>query len=127
MKKPRHEHPSACPICLAEKPLTFHHFICKSVHRNKWFRARYSREELQRGIFLCRACHSTIHRLIPDRKEMSRHYNTPARLLEHPEFARFVSWARRRARKPGGVADDRDLEGIATADAKLFDQHQSPE
>ena len=98
--------PAACPICFADKPLTFHHFICRSVHRNKWFRTRYSREELQRGIFVCRACHSTIHRLIPDRKEMSRHHNTPAALMAHPEFANFVVWARKRARKGAIAADD---------------------
>jgi len=102
----RRQAPPECPICLVEKPLTFHHFICRSVHRNKWFRARHSREELNRGIFLCRSCHSTIHRLFPDRKVMSREYNSPARLMAHPDFAHYLAWARKRARGRTTPADD---------------------
>jgi hypothetical protein len=106
MSSIRRQAPPECPICLQARPLTFHHFICRSVHRNKWFRARYDRDELNRGIFVCRSCHSTIHRLIPDRKVMSREYNSPARLMAHPEFAHYVAWARRRSRVGPVPADD---------------------
>jgi len=37
---------------------------------------------------------------------MSRHHNTPAALMAQPEFANFVVWARKRARKGAIAADD---------------------
>jgi len=37
---------------------------------------------------------------------MSREYNSPARLMAHPDFAHYVSWARKRARGRTTPADD---------------------
>lgn len=83
-------------MCGREQPLTFHHFICRTVHRNKWFRKRYTREQMQEGVDICRDCHSAVHRFIPDEKVMARQYNTLEKLLEHPQVAGYVEWVRDR-------------------------------
>ncbi len=90
-------------MCRREVPLTFHHLIPKRLHGNKWFRKRYSREEMaQRGIHVCHDCHKAIHHYIPSEKELGRSYETRAKLLAHPELGRFVAWLR--GRPAGRVA-----------------------
>jgi len=46
-------------------------------------------------IDVCRDCHKAIHRLIPDEKELGRHYNALDGLLSNPEVAKFVVWVRK--------------------------------
>ncbi|MGZ7065629.1 MAG: amidohydrolase family protein, partial [Candidatus Aminicenantales bacterium] len=62
----------------------FHHFIPRTLHSNKWFKSRYSREEMQKGVHLCKTCHSAIHNLIPKEKDLGRLYNNREKLLAHP-------------------------------------------
>jgi hypothetical protein len=85
-----------CELCQTEPAHNFHHFIPRTLHSNKWFKKRYTRAEMQVGIDVCKACHSAIHDLIPDEKELGRHYSTLETLLAHPEIAKFVEWKRRR-------------------------------
>ncbi len=85
-----------CDLCQCDVAYNFHHFIPRTLHSNKWFKKRYSREEMRRGIHLCRQCHGTVHRMIPDEKELGRHYNTMQALLEHPEVEKYVRWKRRK-------------------------------
>ena len=81
-----------CSLCGCEEPLTFHHLIPRKNHRNKWFRKRFTREEMQtRGIDVCRKCHSYLHRVL-DEKELGRNYNTREALLAHPLIAKFVEF-----------------------------------
>ena len=61
-----------CELCQSEEAHNFHHFIPRTLHTNKWFKRRYTRAEMQRGIEVCKACHSAIHDLIPDEKELGR-------------------------------------------------------
>lgn len=68
------------------------------MHSNKWFKKRYTRAEMQKGIQVCKACHAAIHDLIPDEKKLGRHYNTLEKLLAHAEIAKYVAWKRRRAK-----------------------------
>jgi hypothetical protein len=44
---------------------------------------------------LHRICHQTIHATLSER-ELTLHFHTPERLLEHPVIARFVDWVRQR-------------------------------
>jgi hypothetical protein len=46
-----------------------------------------------------KSCHDAIHDLIPDEKELGRHYNTMEKLLAHPQVAAYVKWKRERVRK----------------------------
>lgn len=87
-----------CELCQSEGVFNFHHCIPRTLHGNKWFKKRYSREELRVGLDLCKACHSTIHDLIPDEKQLGRHYNTRDKLLAHPLVRNYVEWKQRRGR-----------------------------
>lgn len=84
-----------CEICQCEVARSFHHLIPRTLHRNKWFKKRYRREELQAGIHTCSQCHKTVHSLIPE-KELGRNYNSREKLLEHPEIEKYVRWKRKR-------------------------------
>lgn len=88
-----------CELCQRDRELTFHHLIPRTTHRNKWFRKNFTREEMQRGLNLCRDCHSAVHQFVPSEKELGRHYNTREKLLEHPELAQFVTWVAQRSGK----------------------------
>ena len=88
-----------CGLCESEEAHNFHHFIPRTVHTNKWFKRRFTREEMAAGIDVCKACHKAIHRMIPDKKELGRQYNTIDRLLAHPEIAKYVRW--KKLRRPG--------------------------
>lgn len=88
-----------CELCCAAEPHNFHHFIPRTLHRNKWFKKRYTREEMRGGIEVCKDCHEAIHRLLPDEKELGRHYNTLEKLRAHPEVAKYVQWKRARRRE----------------------------
>lgn len=87
-----------CELCQCEEAYNFHHFIPRTLHLNKWFKKRFSREELQRGMGLCKSCHRAIHDLIPKEKELGRHYNTREKLLAHPRVSAYVQWKRDKGR-----------------------------
>ena len=81
-----------CELCKSEAAHNFHHFIPRTLHTNKWFKKRYTREQMRKGIKVCKSCHEAIHDLIPDEKELGRHYNTLEKLLAHPQVAGYVKW-----------------------------------
>ncbi len=80
---------------------TRHHLIPRTRHANKRVKRTFRREELNRTVPLCPACHRQIHRSLTE-KEMEKEYNTTEALLSHPEISRFVSWVKK---KPHGVID----------------------
>ena len=61
MRKQKEASPCAC--CQRLVPLTFHHLIPRKMHRRKGFRRRFSKEELNVGVHICRKCHRGIHAL----------------------------------------------------------------
>jgi hypothetical protein len=74
----------------------FHHLICRTVHRNKYFKKRFSKDEMKgRGLWLCRLCHKGVHQIFPDEKELSRSYNTKELLLAHEKIRQHIKWARK--------------------------------
>ena len=86
---------SRCALCERSRPLTFHHLIPRSLHRKNRYRKRFRREELQRGVEVCRDCHDAIHRFVPE-TVLGARYRTLEALRGHPEIARFVDWVRDR-------------------------------
>jgi hypothetical protein len=86
-----------CELCGREgKALTFHHLIPRHCHRKRRFRARFSIGEMRdRGLWICRQCHSGIHDLIPDEKILGWSYNTRDLLLAHEGISKHVDWARK--------------------------------
>jgi hypothetical protein len=88
-----------CQLCRSEPSHNFHHLIPRSLHANKWFKKRFTREQMREGIDVCRQCHHAIHDLVPDEKELGRHYHTLPALLAHPELSKYVAWKRQRGRR----------------------------
>ena len=93
-----------CELCGCEAAHNFHHLIPRTLHSNKWFKKRYSRADLSKGIEVCWECHKTIHRLIPSEKELGRNYYTLELLKEHEEVAKYVEWKRNKLRQKRIVA-----------------------
>lgn len=85
-----------CALCERDRPLTFHHFIPRRCHSNKWFKKNFTREQMNAGIDVCRDCHAAIHKFIPDHKQLARQYSTRDSLLTHEQLATFVAWIRGR-------------------------------
>ena len=83
-----------CGLCQRITALTFHHLIPRKLHRRKRFVKRYSRDQLNAGIMLCRRCHSGIHRLY-DEMELGSRLNTRSALQADPAIARHVAWVAR--------------------------------
>ena len=88
---------AACQLCdrITKAGTTEHHLIPRTCHSNKWFRKNFSREQMHQTISLCRDCHRAIHRLIPDEKELGRHYNTIEKLVAHSPVASYLTWVRK--------------------------------
>lgn len=94
MKPPQ---PGRCELCQRKKPLTFHHLIPRKTHRKPRIRRRFHRDELHsRGLWVCRLCHSQLHRFYTE-EHLAETLNTRDRLLEEPEMVRFLAWARRQS------------------------------
>jgi len=81
-----------CELCKREKELTFHHFIPRCLHKNKWFKKIFTREEMNMGIDICKEdCHKEIHKLINE-KEMGRSFNTIQKLMRHTKVKRYIKY-----------------------------------
>lgn len=97
-----------CELCAREKDLTFHHLIPRTLHANKWFKKNYTRQQMAAGVYLCRDCHSAVHRFVPSEKDLGRQYDTLEKLQAHPEIQKFAKWistrntSRIRTRSPNG-------------------------
>lgn len=84
--------PGRCTLCGRDEELTFHHLIPRTLHPNKWFKARFEKEALQAGVELCRDCHGAIHEIVPSEKELGREWNTLERLRENEALMTYVRW-----------------------------------
>lgn len=87
-----------CPFCGRDLPLTFHHLVPKKLHRRARFRRRYTREQLARGIYVCRACHDGIHQAYSEH-ELASKFATPEALADDPALGRHFRWLARQHRR----------------------------
>lgn len=87
----------SCELCgrVTKKGTTEHHLIPRTCHRNKWFQKNFTREQMLETVDLCNDCHKAVHRFVPSEKELGKHYNTLARLLQHAGISKFVDWVRK--------------------------------
>jgi hypothetical protein len=86
---------SACEICGRDWiDLTFHHLIPRFVHAKAVKRGWHTEDELQSGAWLCRACHSFVHR-VANHEELAREYYTVEKLLEREDVRKFAGWVGR--------------------------------
>ena len=86
-----------CELChrVTKAGTTQHHLIPRTLHANKWFKKRFTREQMQQTVDLCRDCHRAIHRLVPREKDLGREYYTLERLRTHQQIARFIQWVQK--------------------------------
>lgn len=84
-----------CEICGRDwVPLTYHHLIPRMVHAKAVKRGWHREEDLAAAAWLCRACHSFVHRLA-GHEELAREYYTVGRLLARDEVRGFAAWVGR--------------------------------
>ena len=89
--------PCTCELCgrITKRGTTEHHLIPRTCHSNKWFKKRFTRDQMNATIDLCRDCHRAVHDLVPDEKELGRYYHSIDKLLAHEKLAKFVDWIRK--------------------------------
>ncbi|WP_084407334.1 HNH endonuclease [Aestuariibacter salexigens] len=80
-----------CPCCSRQVALTFHHFIPKKMHRRQYFRKHFSRDKLNNGMSVCRACHDGIHSHY-DEMTLAKHYYNAQRLLVDDTLRQHYHW-----------------------------------
>lgn len=87
-----------CSLCqrVTKKGTTEHHLIPRTCHKNKWFKKRYTREQMNETVPLCEDCHRGIHKFVPSEKELGRDFNTIDKLLSHKQIGKFVEWVSNR-------------------------------
>ncbi|KAK1084353.1 hypothetical protein LTR33_002710 [Friedmanniomyces endolithicus] len=87
--------PAGCEICGREHlPLTYHHLIPRQMHAKavKW---GWHREwELQKVAWLCRACHSYLHRVATN-EELARELYSVELILEREDVGKWARWVGR--------------------------------
>lgn len=84
-----------CELCGRDKDLDFHHFIPRTLHKNKWFKKHFTKIEMNKGIYICKHdCHPEIHKYINE-KEMGKEYNTLEKLLSHPKIRKYIKWIKK--------------------------------
>ena len=79
-------------MCKRTRQLTFHHIIPASLHRRRSVKGRFTKEEMQQGVNICRDCHNAVHHFITN-KELSEKWHGLDELCAHPEIAKYIDWA----------------------------------
>ncbi|KAF3806114.1 hypothetical protein GCG54_00004440 [Colletotrichum gloeosporioides] len=74
--------------------LTYHHLIPRMVHDKVVKRGWHREDELNNVAWLCRLCHSFVHRFA-GHEDLARHYYTVELLLEQDEVLKFAQYASR--------------------------------
>lgn len=84
-----------CELCGVNEVHNQHHLIPKTCHSNKWFKKRYSKEEMNQTIGICRGCHRCLNKLFPyrEQKQLGKQYPTVELMLTHPVIAKHVEWS----------------------------------
>lgn len=86
---------SACEICERDwVPLTYHHLIPKAVHARVLKRGWHDERQLNSVAWLCRACHSFVHRMASN-EELAREWYTVDRICERDDVQKWAQWVRR--------------------------------
>ncbi len=81
-----------CEICQRSwVPLTFHHLIPRGVHEKVLKRGWHTEDQLNNVAWLCRACHSFVHR-VASLEELAKEWYTVEKLLEREDVRRFGEW-----------------------------------
>lgn len=76
---------------MRDTALTFHHLVPRKVHRRAYFKKNFSREDLGRGINICKLCHRGIHVLYKE-MHLARELNTLKALQDDPATMKHCGW-----------------------------------
>ncbi|KAK4990687.1 hypothetical protein LTR50_002387 [Elasticomyces elasticus] len=83
---------TACEICEREHiPLTYHHLIPKQVHTKVLKRGWHKEWELNKVAWLCRACHSFVHKCASN-EELAKQWYSVERLMERDDVQAWAKW-----------------------------------
>ena len=81
-----------CEICgRTWVALSFHHLIPREVHDKAVKRGWHRREDLEKGAWLCHACHGFVHRFRGN-EELARGFYTVELLVGEEEVRRWAAW-----------------------------------
>lgn len=84
-----------CEMCDRDwVPLTYHHLIPKQVHAKVLKRGWHEESQLGNVAWLCRACHSFVHKMAGN-EELAREWFTIERVLEREDVRRWAAWVGR--------------------------------
>ncbi|KAK6397490.1 hypothetical protein LTR65_006467 [Meristemomyces frigidus] len=87
--------PSACEICEREHlPLTYHHLIPRQMHARAVKRGWHKDWELNKVAWLCRACHSYVHKVATN-EELARELYSVELLTEREDVQKWAAWVGR--------------------------------
>lgn len=85
----------ACEICERDWiPLSYHHLIPREVHAKVLKRGWHEEFMLNSVAWLCRACHSFVHKMASN-EELAREYYTVERILEREDVQDWAKWVGR--------------------------------
>lgn len=86
---------NACQICERNwVPMTYHHLIPKEVHAKALKRGWYEEHQLNSVAWLCRACHSFVHRMASN-EELAREWHTVDLICEREDVQKWAQWVQR--------------------------------
>ncbi|KAH7138261.1 hypothetical protein B0J11DRAFT_587433 [Dendryphion nanum] len=86
---------SACELCQRDWiNLTYHHLIPRSTHERVLKRGWHAEERLGSVAWLCRACHSFVHR-VASNEELAREWYTVELLEGRDDVKEWVRWVGR--------------------------------
>ncbi|KAE9992616.1 Bifunctional cytochrome P450/NADPH--P450 reductase [Venturia inaequalis] len=84
-----------CELCGREHVgLSYHHLIPRSVHAKVLKRGWHKEWELSKVAWLCRACHSFVHK-IESNESLAREWFTIERLAEREDVTKWIQWVGR--------------------------------
>ncbi|CAG8409595.1 unnamed protein product [Penicillium salamii] len=85
----------ACEICERDWiPLSYHHLIPRGVHAKVLKRGWHDEWTLNSVAWLCRACHSFVHRMASN-EELAREWFTIERICEREDVMDWAKWVGR--------------------------------
>ncbi|KLJ06902.1 hypothetical protein EMPG_17607 [Blastomyces silverae] len=86
---------SACEICERDWiPLTYHHLIPREVHAKVLKRKWHEEWMLNSVAWLCRACHSFVHKMASN-EELAKEWYTVERILQREDVQDWAKWVAR--------------------------------
>lgn len=86
---------SACEICERDWiPLSYHHLIPRAVHAKVLKKGWHDEWMLNSVAWLCRACHSFVHRMASN-EELAKEWYTVDRILQREDVQEWAKWVGR--------------------------------